>query len=284
MSTNNIYINGLGLITRVIDEGKGPTVLLLHGNPDNADEWRNLIDLLKDDFRCIAPDLPGYGRTGGSFALPDNFDYSAQSQVKFVDAILQQLNISGPVTLVVHDIGGMMGVPWAAQNINRLHGMIYTNTVVFPYKWFDTAYRWGSESFTGKLLARFSMLAIGLSGGNLFRKIFAKQHPQLSTAELDRFVADFALNPIAKATSLREFRKITKNEFFEGFGQMRKTIAAAAPTLTIWGRNDPYIADNFAETIASARTIYLPNVGHWVPILAADVIAKEIRGLHKPHN
>ena len=48
-----------GIRVRTIDEGQGQTVLLLHGNPDNADEWRTLIDLLKEQFRGVAPDLPG---------------------------------------------------------------------------------------------------------------------------------------------------------------------------------------------------------------------------------
>src|SRR5215831_14556195 len=77
-----------GVRVRLIDEGIGPTLLLLHGNPDNADEWSGLIALLKDEFRCLAPDLPGYGRRGQSFALPGTYRYSLEEQVAFVDALL----------------------------------------------------------------------------------------------------------------------------------------------------------------------------------------------------
>jgi len=61
---------------------------------------------------------------------------------------------------------------------------------------------------------------------------------------------------------------------------MRRAIADSVPTTIIWGRNDPYIADSYADLIGAKKLIFLPNVGHWVPILAADSIANEIRLQH----
>src|SRR6266849_279328 len=115
--TQNVTLTN-GVQVRVLEEGSGPILLLLHGNPDNADEWKNLINLLKGSFRCIAPDLPGYGRRNSTYPLPESFDYSVEAQVKFVDALLAQFYIPDKITLVVHDIGGFMGVPWAARNID----------------------------------------------------------------------------------------------------------------------------------------------------------------------
>ena len=58
-----------------------------------------MIDLLRKDFRCIAPDLPGYGRRHKTFRLPQDFDYPRKSQVAFVDDVLKALKVDGPVTL-----------------------------------------------------------------------------------------------------------------------------------------------------------------------------------------
>jgi len=69
LKENILHLPG-GVSVRTIDEGHGPLLLLLHGNPDNADEWRTLIGLLKSKFRCIAPDLPGYGYPGRTYPLP----------------------------------------------------------------------------------------------------------------------------------------------------------------------------------------------------------------------
>jgi pimeloyl-ACP methyl ester carboxylesterase len=270
-----------GIRVRLIEAGSGPTVLLLHGNPDNADEWGPLIARLAGDFRCLAPDLPGYGRRGSSYALPAGYHYSQDEQVAFVETLLDYVGIRGDITLLLHDIGGIMGVPWAARNTARLHAVVYTNTVAYPgFRWFDLAYRWGRDGPVGRGLARASMAALGWSHGQLFRNVFSRQHPQLSPSEIERFVENFALNPIAKATTLREFRSITRTDFFDGYDRMLQAISAGAPTLTIWGEGDPYVPDRFASQLMARETLMLPKVGHWVPIVAADTLAEHIRSLY----
>jgi pimeloyl-ACP methyl ester carboxylesterase len=270
-----------GVRVRVVDAGSGPTVLLLHGNPDNADEWRPLIAQLRADFRCLAPDLPGYGRRGYSEPLPARYRYTQEEQVAFVESLLDQLGIQGAITLVVHDVGGIMGIPWAARHTDRLHAVLYTNTVAYPrFRWFNVAYRWGRDDRLGQGVARVSMAALGWRDGWLFRRVYARQHPRLSPAEIERFVRDFALNPVAKATTLCEFRRITQADYFDGYDQMLQTIASAAPTLTVWGQGDPYVPDRFAPQLLARETIMLPDIGHWVPILAAETLAHHIRALH----
>jgi haloalkane dehalogenase len=269
-----------GLKVRVMDEGSGPALLLLHGNPDNADEWKPLIQILRSEFRCIAPDLPGYGRRQQSYALPAAFDYSVGAQVAFVDELLKALEISGKVTLVVHDIGGIMGVPWAARNTSRLQGVVYTNTVAFPkFRWFPLARLFGAKGALG-VLASANMALLGRFGGRIFRGQFSKQNPQLNGQQIDRFVEDFALNPIAKQTTLRQFREITRLEFFDGYDEMLKAISRDVPTLTLWGDRDPYVRDRrLAEQLFAKSTTILPDVGHWVPIVAAGRLAEGIRSL-----
>jgi pimeloyl-ACP methyl ester carboxylesterase len=269
-----------GLSVRTIDEGRGPIALLLHGNPDNADEWKPLVERLRRDFRCIAPDLPGYGRRGSTQDLPPAFDYSLRSQTGFVDDLLKALRVDEKVTLVLHDIGGIMGVPWAAQNTGRLRAVVYTNTVAYPrFRWFALARRWGATGPLGRVLASLGMAAMALRRGALFRRVFSKQNPQLSAGEIERFVADFALNATAKETSLRQFREITRLEFFDGYDAMLKRIAESVPTLTLWGEGDPYVESRYAEQLFARKTVILPGVGHWVPIVAADRLADEVRSI-----
>jgi len=269
------------LTVRVLDQGTGPVVLLLHGNPDNADEWLPLTGFLRDNFRCIAPDLPGYGRRNATHELPDGFDYSLRAQTDFVSELLTALGIDGKITLVVHDIGGIMGVPWAAQNTSRLRAVLYTNTVAFPhFRWFGLARLFGSRSAWGRFWASRNMGLIGWSHGRLFRSQFSKQNPQLDSRQIERFVEDFALNDVAKRTTLRQFRQLTREGFFDGYDEMLKTISRAVPTLAMWGEGDPYLKDpRFAEQMFARETLHLPNVGHWVPIVAAAQLAEKIRRL-----
>ncbi len=59
-----------GVRVHLLEEGSGPPVLLLHGNPDTSELWRGVTSRLKERYRCLAPDLPGFGAS----ALTSGFD------------------------------------------------------------------------------------------------------------------------------------------------------------------------------------------------------------------
>jgi len=272
-----ISLNELGVDTRVLDAGVGPTVLMLHGNPDNADEWAPLIARLSQRFRCIAPDFPGYGR---SPEPPASFTYSLAEQVQFVDAISRAMRVSDPVILVVHDTGGMVGTAWAAANPGRLRGMVVTNTVAFDgFPWFAVARQWGDRSLLGRARASLGMAALGLWRGALFKKIFARQCPQLDAEQLRRFTTSFARNRPAKRTTLRQFRQFMRPGFFKEFGAMRARILAAAPVRVLWGDEDPFIPVRFARSFGADQVTILPNAGHWVALTDPDALAREVEAI-----
>ena len=275
-----LEFSALALRARVLETNGapgGPVVLMLHGNPDNADEWRPLMARLGATHRCIAPDFPGYGY---STDLPDSFDYSLEVQRRFVDALLAQLGVTQPVILVVHDTGGMVGTDWAARHLDRIAGMVFTNTVVFEnFPWFPIARRWADMSWRGRFRAGLGMKAMALKRGALFRKIFAAQSPQLGTDDLNRFVATFALNPVAKRATLRQFRQCVPASFFTGFEAARMKLIAERPVRVLWGDNDPYLPAELSRRFGEAPVTVLPDVGHWVPLIAADRLAEEVRAV-----
>lgn len=274
-----VNLDPLGIETRVLEAGSGPVAVLLHGNPDNADEWRPLLALLGKKYRCIAPDLPGYGK---SPEPPPLFTYSVRGQIEFLDAFLRTVGVSEKFILVVHDIGGIMGIPWAAANSNRLLGMMITNTVVFDdFRWFGIARRWGGTSPIGRVIARLSMNALTWRGGAIFKKVFWGQSPQLPEAEVDRITATFALNQDARNTSIRQFREYVRPGYFAGYDKMRAQVIASIPCRVLWGDGDPYVPTRYAHTFAPAAITVLPEVGHWVPIVAASQLAEEIDRLQQ---
>ncbi len=121
-----------GLSMNYIDAGPrdGEVIVMLHGNPSWSYLWRHLVNGLDDKYRCIVPDHIGMGLSD----KPDDsrYDYTLQSRVDDVAALLDHLGITGPITLAVHDWGGMIGFGWALAHNAQVRRLVITNTASFP--------------------------------------------------------------------------------------------------------------------------------------------------------
>ena len=111
-----------------MDEGAGPPVLFLHGEPTWSFLWRKVIPPVRDaGFRCVAPDLPGFGRSD----KPINIDwYSYDRQTDAVATLLADLDLHD-VTVVVHDWGGPIGLRLAVEHADRIARMVILDTGLF---------------------------------------------------------------------------------------------------------------------------------------------------------
>jgi haloalkane dehalogenase len=114
--------------------GSGPPVLFLHGNPVSSYVWRNIMPHVAPHARCIAPDLIGMGdseKLGG--ANPDRYSFLQHS--RFVDRLLEKLNVTNDVVLVGHDWGGALAMDWARRHSDAVRGIVYFETMVRPRSW-----------------------------------------------------------------------------------------------------------------------------------------------------
>jgi len=96
---------------------------MLHGNPTWCYLYRNLISHLRRNCRCLAPDFLGFGLSD----KPTGADYSLDKQVERLDLFIKQLNLKD-ITLVGHDVGGIVGLNWAAGNKNLVARLVILNT------------------------------------------------------------------------------------------------------------------------------------------------------------
>ena len=121
-----------GLAMSYLDEGPrdGEVVVMLHGNPSWSYYWRNLVSGLSDRYRCIVPDHVGMGLSDKPGDR--DYDYTLQSRVDDLAALLRHLGIDGPLTLAVHDWGGMIGFGWASTHAAQVQRLVITNTAAFP--------------------------------------------------------------------------------------------------------------------------------------------------------
>lgn len=271
----------IGVTTRVLEAGaaaaRRPVALLLHGNPDNAEQWVPVMSRLAGTHRCIAPDIPGYGK---SPEPPASFDYSLSAQIAFVDELLAVLDVNERILLIVHDVGGVMGIAWAGSRTQRLAGLLINNTVAFAdFEWFAIAKTWGAESRIGRLRAKAGLFVLGLRGGKLFKTVYRKQSPKLTEDQVDRVVRTFILNRTARNATLRQFRKMVRPGFFKGFADILERVTRIVPTLVLWGDRDPYVPVEWAHRFAHARVIVLPDAGHWVALTEPQRLVDEARQL-----
>ena len=154
-----------GIALSFLDEGPrdGEVVVMLHGNPSWSFYWRHLVTGLRDKYRCIVPDHVGMGLSD----RPDDakYTYTLQSRIDDLDALLAHLGIDGPVTLAVHDWGGMIGFGWALRDPARVKRLVITNTAAFPLpqaKRFPKRLAMGRDSrLGGWLIRRFNLFARG---------------------------------------------------------------------------------------------------------------------------
>ena len=103
--------------------------LTVHGNPTWSFYYRDLVKALSKDFRCIVPDHIGMGLSD----RPDDarYNYTLKSRVDDLDKLMELLAPKGPVTLIVHDWGGMIGMSWAVRHPERIKAIVAFNTSCF---------------------------------------------------------------------------------------------------------------------------------------------------------
>lgn len=109
-----------------IEQGEGPVVLFIHGNPTSSYLWRNVIPYVSPNHRAIALDLIGMGASD----KPD-IDYTFQDHYAYIDGFIEALDLDD-VTLVLHDWGGGLGTYYAANNPDNVRAIVMMEAAAPP--------------------------------------------------------------------------------------------------------------------------------------------------------
>lgn len=273
---------GIGM--SYLDEGPrdGEVVVMLHGNPSWSYYWRKLVSGLSDRYRCIVPDHVGMGLSD----RPDDaaYAYTLQSRVDDLETLLQHLGITGPVTLAVHDWGGMVGFGWALARRDRVRRLVVLNTAAFPLpaaKPMPWQLSMGRDSRIGGFLIRaFNLFARGATRFGVETKMpagvrhafeapyngwsnaistlrFMQDIPLAEgdrawplVAESGRVLHEYADRPVFIGWGLRDF--VFDRHFLEGF-------QAALPGAEVHAFEDAnhYVLQDKAEVLVPAIRAFL---------------------------
>lgn len=118
-----------GLAYHYLDEGQGDPVVMVHGNPTWSFYFRDLVLDLRRDHRCIVPDHIGMGLS--EKPGDDRYRYTLASRIDDLTALLQRLNLNRPLTLILHDWGGAIGMGYAVRHPHTIGRIVVMNTAAF---------------------------------------------------------------------------------------------------------------------------------------------------------
>ncbi|WP_433520244.1 alpha/beta fold hydrolase [Nocardia pseudovaccinii] len=254
-----------------VDEGSGPTLLFLHGNPTWSFVYRDVIRTLRDEFRCIAVDYPGFGL---SSARPD-YRYLPEEHIQVVTSFVDALALS-EVTLVAHDWGGPIGLATVGQRPAVFERLVLTNTWGWPMngdpKAHIASHVMGGP--VGRLLIRQLNLFVNatIPIGHRLRKPTAEEmgHYRKALATPDRREATAVLP-----------RRITASRALLADIEANLPTLASLPTLIIWGNADVVFGDNerrrWEQLFSDHHTVIVDGGGHFVQSDAPEKFAAAIR-------
>jgi pimeloyl-ACP methyl ester carboxylesterase len=215
--------------------GADAPVLYLHGVPTSSDEWLAFLGRTGG----LAPDLPGFGRSGKR----GDGDFTIEGYARFVDDFLALTGVDR-IRLVVHDWGAV-GLVWAQRNPDRVERLAILDAVpLLPgYRWHRIARAWRTRALGETLMGATTRYAL--------RRIQGTQRAILRlyrTSPEDRLAAAGA--------DLHRLR---------------------CPALVVWGERDPFIPSRFADAYAAAlggdaQADHLENAGHWPWYDRPDVV------------
>ncbi len=246
-----------GLRLAHLDEGAGSPVVFLHGEPTWSFLWRKVIPPVRDaGFRCIAPDLAGFGRSD----KPVDIDwYSYDRHVELTATLLKDLDLRA-ATIVVHDWGGPIGLRLAVEQAERIDRIVILDTGL------ATGYQKSTEAWLAfrDFVARTEDLPIGM----LVRGA-CKLDP--GDEVIAAYEAPFPDIP-SKAGARAFPTLLPQTPDAPGAAAGRRTQEALRedrrPTLMLWGDSDPVlplaVGERFAASIGKPTPRTIADAGHFL--------------------
>ncbi|TXC63089.1 alpha/beta fold hydrolase [Sphingosinicella ginsenosidimutans] len=257
-SVRDVDVGGATLHVRV--GGHGPAVLLLHGFGDTGDMWQPLAVRLMADHTVIVPDLRGMGLS----SHPDD-GYDKKSQAEGMARMLHALGQDGPLAVVTHDIGNMVGYAFIAENRDRVTRWVVMDAPLPGIGHWDDQYR------------NPKTWHFNFRGPDVERLVAGRER-----ILLDRFYNDLSADPSRIDDATRQHyaalyaRPRAIHDAFEQFAAFNRDGAdnqaflaqgpLAMPVLAIGGDHSygAVLATEIGFVASNVRPLVIANSGHWL--------------------
>ncbi len=252
-----------------VDEGRGPALLLLHGNPTWSFLYRHIIPRLSREFRCVAVDYPGFGL---SSARP-GYSFKPREHSTVLERFVVALDLV-EIGLMVQDWGGPIGLGFAARNPDRIRALLICNTWAWPAQ--GTKHLEWFSKIVGSPIGRFLILNF-----NAFVNVLVPSgvSRRLSPAEMRAYRGPFPTRASRLPTAIFP-REILRSREYLAEVESNLGRLSHKPTLILWGDRDTAFRDaqreRFETFFPNHRTRILKGAKHFVQEEAPDQICEEL--------
>lgn len=257
-----------------LDEGEGEPLVLVHGTPSWSFEYRHLIRELSDSHRCIAFDHLGFGLS----ERPAGFGYRPEDHARVFAEVVEALGLER-FTLVVHDFGGPIALPFAVAHPERIARLVVLNSFMWP---FEDPKLVQQARFAGSAVGRFLYRYLNFSLRVLMPLAFANRR-RLTPQIHRQYLAPFAERQSRVQVLWALARALLGSaahyaELWQGRARLQHI-----PALVLWGEGDRVLPVSFAqrwrEALPRAEVQLLSEVGHWPQEEAPHAVLAAIRRL-----
>jgi pimeloyl-ACP methyl ester carboxylesterase len=273
-----VAVDDIEIFYREAGRPDAPVILLLHGFPSASHMFRDLIPLLADRFRLVAPDLPGFGQSD----MPDRgkFTYTFDNVARVIDRFTEVIGLDR-FAIYVFDYGAPTGFRLATWHPERVTAIISQNgnayTEGLSDGWKPIRAYWEDPSQAN----RDALRAFLAPETTIWQYTHGVTDP--STVSPDGYALDnfYLARPGAHEVQLDLFGDYKSNvALYPAFQQYFRTHKPLF--LATWGKNDPFFlpagAEAFKRDMPNA-TVRFFDTGHFALETHADEIADAIRGL-----
>ena len=259
-----------GARVHYVDEGEGPPLLLLHGNPTWSFLWRDVIRGLSDRYRCIAPDYPGFGLS----QAPAGYGFTPAEHARAIEALVLELDLRG-VTLMVQDWGGPIGFAVAGRHPDRFGAFVIGNTWAWPKS--DPGTQLFSRFLGGpigkRLILRRNLFVEKIIPGGVRLK-------KLPADVMQAYRGPFP-SPESRIPTWVFPREILRSRPFLAEVERGLPALTGRPALLVWPTKDVAFRHperrRWEELFPNHSTVMLEGAGHYIPEDAPEEIVAAVR-------
>ena len=254
-----------------IDEGTGTPIVFAHGTPEWSFGWRDLVKGLCGQYRCIAPDMLGFGLSD----KPLDGDYSVQAHARRLEQLIDQLGLD-QFHLVGNDFGLSIGLHYAIKHPEKVKKISFFNGWMWPLDT-DPHYarpaRW-MKTWLGRLLYlrfNFPVTVVMPAAFGDKRKL---------SPEIHRHYKQALPSPATRRAAYAFSGELLNAGPFWGELWQQVHILAEKPCLIFWGMKDafvpPYELEKWKKALPQAQVITFENAGHFVQEEEPEKMVEEL--------